>query len=97
MRGQAVARGCECFVVRDVDGGELCAGHTGEGERIEGRVDDGDVHGDVDGAGFGLAGFDAELGGVQGEIREVRDRWRSFAAGGEGGHGGVRVVIGWMK
>jgi len=94
MRGQAVAGGCECFVVRDVDGGEFRAGHAGERQGIEGRVDDGDVHGDVDRAGFGLAGFDADVGGVEGEVGKVGDCWGSFAGGG-GGHGGVRVVVGW--
>ena len=88
MRRYAVTRGCECFIVCDIDRGEFCAGHADEGERVEGCVDDGDVHGDVDRAGFGLACFDAELGGVEGQVGEMRDCWGSFA-GGCVGHGGV--------
>ena len=33
-----MAGGCEGFVDGDLDAGELCGGHAGEVEKLEGRV-----------------------------------------------------------
>ena len=58
-----MAGGREGFVDGDVDTGQLGAGEAGEVLQVEGGVDDGDVHGDVDLRGLLGGCFGGEEGG----------------------------------
>lgn len=73
-----MSRGCESFVYCDIDGCQFCVGEALEVQKVEGAVDDGDVHGDSDFCGFGGAGGGDEFCGGVAELGGDVDEWEGL-------------------
>ncbi len=86
-----MARGREGFVLRDVDGCQLSAGHPLEMQEVERGVDDGDVHGHADGLGFLDTCCGGDFGGMVCQMRRTVDRGHSSNSTQDCVYAGARV------